>query len=107
MILQHLTNLGTSLSELQAVMPQYVMTKGKIALGEIDADGALQVLKERYQNERISTIDGLKIDFEDGWVHLRKSNTEPIARIYTEAQTRERAEELARKFDTELKEVAI
>ena len=107
MILQHLTNLGTSLSELQSVMPQYVMTKGKIPLGDIDADGALQVLQERYQNERISTIDGLKIDFEDGWVHLRKSNTEPIARIYTEAKTQERAEELARKFDAELKGIAI
>ena len=107
MILQHLTNLGSNLAELQSIMPQYVMTKGKIPLGDIDADSALRVLKERYQGERISTADGLKIDFEDGWVHLRKSNTEPIARIYTEAKTKERAEELARKFDAELKGVAV
>ena len=107
MILQHLTNQGASLADLQATMPQYVMTKGKIPLGDIDADGALHALKEKYQGERISTVDGLKIDFEDGWVHLRKSNTEPIARIYTEAKTKERAEELARRFDTELKGVAV
>ena len=106
MVLQHLTNLGTTLSELESTMPQYVMTKGKIPLGDIDADAALQTLKEKYQGERISTVDGLKIDFEDGWVHLRKSNTEPIARIYTEARTLERAQELAKRFDAEVKELA-
>ena len=107
MILQHLSNLGISLAELQSLMPQYVMTKGKIPLGDLDADGALAVLKEKYQNERTSTVDGLKIDFEDGWVHLRKSNTEPIARIYTEARTLERAKELADQFNTELKGVVV
>jgi len=106
MVLQHLTNLGTTLSELESTMPQYVMTKGKIPLGEIDADAVLQALKEKYQDERISTVDGLKIDFEDGWVHLRKSNTEPIARIYTEARTLERAQELAKRFDAEVKAMA-
>ncbi|MBX2818164.1 MAG: phosphoglucosamine mutase [Rhodothermaceae bacterium] len=106
MVLQHLTNLGISLSELESTMPKYVMTKGKIPLGDIDADAALQTLKENYQGERISTVDGLKIDFEDGWVHLRKSNTEPIARIYTEARTLERAQELAKRFDAEVKELA-
>lgn len=106
MILQHITNLGTSLADLQALMPQYVMTKGKIPLGDIDADSALAVLADKYKNERISTVDGLKIDLEDGWVHLRKSNTEPIARIYTEAKTLERAKALAEQFDAELKGVA-
>ena len=107
MILQHLSNLGTTLADLRALMPQYTMTKGKIPLGDIDADGALLALKEKYQHERISTVDGLKIDFEDGWVHLRKSNTEPIARIYTEAKTLHRAKELAQQFDTELKTVTV
>ena len=106
-ILQHLTNLQCTLAELRERMPSYTMTKGKIPLGDLDADEALRVLAEKYKDERISTVDGLKIDFEEGWIHLRKSNTEPIARIYTEAKTKERAEELAKKFNHELQAVNV
>ena len=107
LMLQHLTNLNCSLSDLKERMPSYTMTKGKIPLGDLNADEALRVLEEKYRGERLSTVDGLKIDFEEGWVHLRKSNTEPIARIYTEARTREKAEELARRFNQELQAVNV
>lgn len=106
-ILQHLSDLNCTLAELQGSMPSYTMTKGKIPLGDLDADGALRVLEGKYKSERISTVDGLKIDFDEGWVHLRKSNTEPIARIYTEAKTLRKAEELATRFDAELRGIEV
>ena len=106
MILQHLTNLEISLSQLLAQMPKYAMSKGKIPLGDLDADHVLAVLAEKFKNEKHSTIDGLKIDFADGWVHLRKSNTEPILRIYSEAPTQEEAKALAERFRKELDAVA-
>ena len=69
--------------ELRKTYPNYFISKNKIELTpEIDVNSILEFLKEKYKNEQITTIDGLKIDFEDGWVHLRKSNTEPIIRIY-------------------------
>ena len=71
-----------SVSDLRKTYPNYYISKNKIELTpEIDVDKILELLKEKYKNEQITTIDGLKIDFEDGWVHLRKSNTEPIIRI--------------------------
>ena len=105
MILQHLTDLDTSMSALLQRMPVYAMSKGKIPLGELDADHVLSVLAERFKDEKHSTIDGLKIDFPDGWVHLRKSNTEPILRIYTEAPTSEKAAALADRFREALESV--
>lgn len=105
MILQHLTDLDVSMSALLAQMPVYAMSKGKIPLGQLDADHVLAVLAERYKDEKHSTVDGLKIDFPNGWVHLRKSNTEPILRIYTEAPTLEEANQLADRFRAALESV--
>jgi phosphomannomutase len=102
MILQHLADENLSLSELRERMPAYSMSKGKVPLGDLDPDAALAALAATYRNERHSTVDGLKIDFDAGWVHLRKSNTEPILRIYTEARTRDEAQAMADRFGKEL-----
>ena len=106
MILQHLANEDTTLSVWRESMPAYFMSKGKIPLGSLDPDQVLAVLAEKFKDEKHSTVDGLKIDFENGWVHLRKSNTEPILRIYTEGGTEAEAESLAGKFREELEAVA-
>ena len=83
------------------------MSKNKIELTpQIDVDAVLKLIFEKYQKEQISTIDGVKIDFASEWVHLRKSNTEPIIRIYTEAPTQNAADVLAERFVTELKSIA-
>lgn len=90
-------------SELRASYPSYYMSKKKIQLTQgLDVDGLLQKMEKKYANENITTIDGVKIDFEENWVHLRKSNTEPIIRIYTEAKTQEVADELADRFIAEI-----
>ena len=102
MMLQYLTEQGKNLSEIQTTLPQYVISKNKLALGDIDADTVLAQMAERYQHERISTKDGVKIDFDEGWVHLRKSNTEPIIRVYTEAASAETAQQLANRFMSEM-----
>ena len=70
---------------------------------EIDVNNILEFLKEKYKNEQITTIDGLKIDFEDGWVHLRKSNTEPIIRIYAESEGKDKANSFAENMINEIK----
>lgn len=94
-------------SELRASYPNYFMSKKKIELTPtLDVDAILKAMEERYQNERLTTIDGVKIDFSNSWVHLRKSNTEPIIRIYTEAPTQNEADALADKIITEIKAVA-
>lgn len=73
------------------------MSKNKIELEPTtDVDAILNKIADKYKNERVTTIDGVKIDFEDGWVHLRKSNTEPIIRIYSEGKTEEEAERFAK-----------
>lgn len=83
-------------SELKKTYPAYSIVKNRIDLTpEIDIDRILSVVKEKFRNEKVTDIDGVKIDFADGWVHLRKSNTEPIIRVYSEAPTEKRAEELA------------
>lgn len=88
---------GKKVSELKKTYPSYSIVKNRIDLTpEIDIDLLLNAVKEQFKSERITDIDGVKIDFEDGWVHLRKSNTEPIIRVYSEAPTSERAEELAK-----------
>tara|TARA_R110002072_G_scaffold172324_1_gene326329 strand:+ start:9897 stop:11288 length:1392 start_codon:yes stop_codon:yes gene_type:complete len=90
-------------SELRASYPSYFMSKKKIQLTEgLDVDGLLQKMETKYTGEKITTIDGVKIDFPENWVHLRKSNTEPIIRIYTEAKTQEIADALADRFITEI-----
>ena len=98
---------GGTVAELRASYPSYFMSKKKIELTpELDVDGILQSMAEKYKNKEISTIDGVKIDFAENWVHLRKSNTEPIIRIYTEAKSQVEADGLADKIIGEIKEVA-
>jgi phosphomannomutase len=102
MALQYLTEQGKRLSQVKAEMPVYHISKNKITLDKLDADVVLSALKVRYADEQINTIDGLKIDFADSWAHLRKSNTEPIIRIYTEAPTAAQAQALAEKLMQEM-----
>lgn len=107
LFLTYLAGQEKSVAELRASYPQYYMSKNKIELTpQIDVDGILKTIFENYQTEQISTIDGVKIDFDYEWVHLRKSNTEPIIRIYTEAPTQLKADALAERFVTELKTIA-
>nr|WP_297916056.1 phosphoglucosamine mutase [uncultured Allomuricauda sp.] len=96
-----------SVAELRASYPSYFMSKKKIQLTpDLDVDGVLETMYQKYQEEQTSTVDGLKIDFPENWVHLRKSNTEPIIRIYTEAQSQDKADALANRFIKEIQEVA-
>jgi len=104
LFLSHLAEKDMKVSELRASYPAYFMGKMKIELTpEIDVDNLLDQIQEKYKNEEISTVDGVKIDFENEWVHLRKSNTEPIIRIYTEASTQEKADALGHRFIDEMK----
>ncbi len=107
LFLTHLAKLKISVSELKACYPPYFMSKQKIQLTpDLDVDMLLEKMATTYANEDISTIDGVKIDFEHHWVHLRKSNTEPIIRIYTEAATQEKADTVANDMIAQIKEVA-
>lgn len=95
LFLSLLARSGKKVSELKATYPQYSIAKTKLQLTPaMDVDKILDAVKEHYKDENLTTIDGVKIDFEDGWAHLRKSNTEPIIRIYSEAQTKEMAQQL-------------
>ncbi len=90
---------GKKVSELKAGYPRYAIAKNKIELTpDIDVDAILEAVKVKFSNEKITDIDGVKIDFPDSWVHLRKSNTEPIIRIYSEAETMEKADALAEEI---------
>jgi len=103
LFLSHYVKQGKSMSELKASYPSYHMAKNKVQLrAGMVPDELIKKMEERYQSENIDTIDGLKIDFEEGWVHLRKSNTEPIIRIYTESTTLQNATDLAERFEKEL-----
>ena len=94
-------------SALRATYPNYFMGKKKIELTPgLDVDGILKTMEERYKNEKLTTIDGVKIDFSNSWVHMRKSNTEPIIRIYTEAPSQDEADALADKIISEINAVA-
>ena len=102
-----LAKSGKKVSELRATYPAYEIAKNKIELTpDLDVDAILQAVKERYAGEHITDIDGVKIDFADSWVHLRKSNTEPIIRIYSEAHTMAEADELAESIKAVIKEIA-
>lgn len=90
---------GKRVSEIKASLPQYQIAKNKIELTpDIDVDAILEAVKQTFASEEINDIDGVKIDFSDSWVHLRKSNTEPIIRIYSEAATMEEADRLAQRI---------
>lgn len=97
--LTYLAKSGKTMSELRAGYPEYYMAKQKVELVPgLDVDGILATIAERYSGEEVSTVDGVKITWSDRWVHLRKSNTEPIVRIYTEAPSVDEATELGQKF---------
>jgi phosphomannomutase len=86
-------------------MPAYEIVKDKLPLPDLDVDALLGRVATRYEGEDLSAVDGLKIDFETSWVHMRPSNTEPILRVYAEAPTVEEAQALADRFKTELEEI--
>lgn len=99
LFLSHLAHEGKKVSELRASYPNYCIAKNRIDLTpDTDVDAILLKVKELYKNEEINDIDGVKIDFPDKWVHLRKSNTEPIIRVYSEAATMEAADELGKQI---------
>ena len=107
LFLSHLAEQKMTVSALRASYPSYYMSKQKISLTpQIDVDVILEKIKDRYKSQQINTIDGVKIDFESNWVHLRKSNTEPIIRIYTEAASQIKADELANDIISEIKHIA-
>ena len=98
LFLSSLAQKGCKVSELRATFPEYCISTNRIDLTpEINVDKVLEAVKEKYAGERINDKDGVKIDFADGWVHLRKSNTEPIIRVYSEAASMEEADALAKK----------
>ena len=107
LFLTHLAKSKMSCKELRNSYPSYFMSKNKIELTpELDVDLILHKMADKYKNEEISRIDGVKIDFEKEWVHLRKSNTEPIIRIYTESSSQDAADQLAEKIIGEISEIA-
>ncbi len=107
LFLTFLAEKKMKVSELRKTYPSYFMSKNKIELTpQLDVDRILQQVEQKYSGEEVSTVDGVKIDFPEHWVHLRKSNTEPIIRIYTEAKSQERADEVAQKMIGEIKEIA-
>jgi phosphomannomutase len=108
LFLTHLAKSGLKVSELRKTYPDYFMSKNKIELTPyIDVDAILEKIKVIFSNEKVTDIDGVKIDFAQSWVHLRKSNTEPIIRIYSEAQTADEADALAKEVITKIQEVAM
>lgn len=107
LFLSHLAEVNTTVSELRKRYTSYFMSKKKIELTpQLDVDAILKAMATRYASEEINTIDGVKIDFAENWVHLRKSNTEPIIRIYTEAKSQKEADALADRFISEIKAIA-
>jgi len=107
LFLTHLAISGMKCSELRGKYPNYYISKNKIELTpEIDVDDILLKIKDKYSNEQVNDIDGVRIDFDKEWVHLRKSNTEPIIRIYSESKTSERANLLAEELIAAIREIA-
>jgi phosphomannomutase len=105
--LTHLANAGTTISQLKHQYPAYHISKNKIELTpQINVDEVLLKLKEKYSKQPVNTVDGLKIEFDKKWVHLRKSNTEPIIRIYSESATEKEANELAGRLMDDIREIA-
>jgi phosphomannomutase len=106
LFLTHLAKFGKSVSILRSMYPNYFISKNKIELTpEIDVDKVLEKISKKYAKNPVNTIDGVKIEFDKEWVHLRKSNTEPIIRIYSESETESTANHLAQKIIADIKEV--
>ena len=108
LFLMLLAERKTTVSELRKQYPAYFMSKEKIVLDpKVDVDRLLVAMEQHYPNDQKSTIDGLKIDLADGWIHMRKSNTEPIVRIYTEAFTQEQADALAQQAMSQISALGL
>ena len=105
LFLTHLAKFGKSISLLRSTYPNYYISKNKIDLEEIDTKHIFEEIKKRYNKQPINTIDGVKIEFDKQWIHLRNSNTEPIIRIYAEAETASTADLLANKIMGDIKEM--
>ena len=106
LFLSLLADSGMKLTELKKKYPQYVISKNKIQLEEnVDVKTLIQKIVDKFQSEKINTEDGLKIDFKDGWVQLRQSNTEPIMRVYAESRDYTKATELANLVINEVKKL--
>ena len=106
LFLTYLAEKQKKVSEIRSEYPAYFMSKNKIELTpDLDVDGVLKAVEKRHSGEEISTVDGVKIDFPENWVHLRKSNTEPIIRIYTEAKSQQEADDLAQKMIKEIRDI--
>jgi phosphomannomutase len=104
LFLTYLSEKDLSVSELRSSYPNYFISKNKIELTDsTDMQFIISKLANKYSKEKINLIDGLKIDFDEGWVHLRKSNTEPIVRIYSESISKQKADNLASIFVEEIK----
>ncbi len=107
LFLTHLAKSGKTCSQLRSIYPAYFMSKNKIELTPgIDTDAILVAMKQKFASEKVTDIDGVKIDFAESWVHLRKSNTEPIIRIYSEAKSPEQADALALSMINDIKLIA-
>ena len=109
LFLTHLTKFGKRASMLKATYPIYHISKNKIDLSaDIDVDAVLAGMEQKYSNQPVNTIDGVKIEFDKEWVHLRKSNTEPIIRIYAESESQAiAAEHLANKIISDIREIVV
>ncbi|MCO4291472.1 phosphoglucosamine mutase [Solitalea sp. MAHUQ-68] len=106
LFLTHLAKFGKSISVLRSTYPEYHISKNKITLtAEMDIDSLMQKIQEKYQKQPINTIDGVRIEFDKQWVHLRRSNTEPIIRIYSEGSSETVADALANKIISDFKEM--
>jgi phosphomannomutase len=106
LFLTHLAKSDMSMTRLRSSYPNYYISKNKIELTpEVNVDEVLTQMQERYAKQPINTIDGVKIEFDKEWVHLRKSNTEPIIRIYAESDSNATAEHLANKIIADIKEI--
>lgn len=106
LFLTYLAKSKLRCSELRATYPEYFISKNKIELSEnIDVDAVLNGIHQKYKAENVNTIDGVKIDFENEWIHLRKSNTEPIIRLYSESSSMEKADHLADRIKADIQEI--
>jgi phosphomannomutase len=106
LFLTHLAKSNTTARRLRMKYPNYFISKNKIELTrDINVDKILENVKKKYKNQPISTVDGVRIEFDKEWVHLRKSNTEPIIRIYAESDLETKADSLARKIMSDIKEI--
>ena len=106
LFLSYYAKSGKSMTQIRSSLPSYYISKNKIELTpDIDVDEVLKKMEQKYAHEDVNTIDGVKIDFESEWVHLRKSNTEPIIRIYAESKTEQKADKLAAQIMSDIKEM--